>query len=97
KDFMISGPACLDIIEESSPRVSHATADAIEVKPDALLRVKQPTRHLVQSEAAGRRLFEHALVRKVGERPVQGIGITTCRGGKGADLVNARGDMLGDP
>src|SRR5262245_46377410 len=40
EDFMIRGLACTDITEESSPCMSHATADAIEVKPDTPLRVE---------------------------------------------------------
>src|SRR5262245_21664662 len=40
EDFMVSRLPSTDIIEECSPCVSHATADAVEVKADALLWVE---------------------------------------------------------
>src|SRR5262249_36832928 len=40
EDFVVGGLARTDIIEERSPCVCHAAADAIEVKPDTPLRVE---------------------------------------------------------
>ena len=91
-----AGRSRADTSEQAVPRIRHAAADRVEVHAVLGGRLEQPSRRVVEREAAGRRLDEHALADEMPQDALQGLAVRSRRGGERVDIGGAGRQVIGD-
>ena len=68
----------------------------VEVHAELRGRLEQPSRRVVEREAARRRLVEHAFADEMPQDALQGLAVRSRRGSERVDIGGAGRDVIGD-